>query len=338
MEILDMSLRRMLCASLVLLSLTMVACSGDSGGGENGGGDDAPQTESKGVVGVSVLTLSNPFFKVIGDNLTEALEAEGYEVMVLSADEDEDKQYTQVQSFITQKCAAIVLTPKNADTIGSAIAAANEAGIPVFTCDTGCNDESVEVTGHVATDNHQGGRLAAEAMIEALGGHGKVAILHYPTTQSCQDRVAGFEEVLAEQKAADPSIDIEIVGSPNGEGKQEVSEEQTKILLQNHGDLAGLFCINDPSALGAVAALEQAGKLDDVVVIGFDGQMIGKLAILRGQIYADPIQFPDRMAQQTAQNIIDYFEGKEIDPSILIEPELYDQEDAQADPELKEST
>ena len=82
--------------------------------------------------------------------------------------------------------------------------------------------------------------------------------------------------------------------------------------LQSQPELAGIFAINDPTALGARAALEKANKGDRVKLIGFDGQMDGKQAIKEGKIYAGPIQFPDRIGEMTVKSIIKYSEYSEF--------------------------
>ena len=98
--------------------------------------------------------------------------------------------------------------------------------------------------------------------------------------------------------------------------------------MQAHGDLSGIFAINDPSALGAVAAVEKAGKADQIKIIGFDGQSDGKKAIKEGKIYADPIQFPDQIGTKTMQTILSYFEGDRVPAEILIPTALYRKADA----------
>jgi ribose transport system substrate-binding protein len=99
--------------------------------------------------------------------------------------------------------------------------------------------------------------------------------------------------------------------------------------------VAAIFAINDPSALGARAALEQAGKADQVKLIGFDGQPEGKEAIRDGKIYADPIQFPDQMGVRVARAILTYFSGEPVESVQLIPTSLYRQADAKADPEIR---
>ncbi|MGB0742439.1 MAG: substrate-binding domain-containing protein, partial [Planctomycetaceae bacterium] len=97
-----------------------------------------------------------------------------------------------------------------------------------------------------------------------------------------------------------------------------------------------IFAINDPSALGARVALEDAGKADQVPIIGFDGAMEGKQAILDGKIVCDPIQFPDQMGSMTIEMITKYFDGDDVEEVILIESALYYKEDAENDPALNQ--
>ncbi len=118
------------------------------------------------------------------------------------------------------------------------------------------------------------------------------------------------------------------------DGQRDPGYKATQDIITSNPDLAGLFAINDPGALGAYAALERAGKADQVTIIGFDGQPDGKQAIKDGEIYADPIQFPDRMGRQIVKAIDAYFAGDEFDELQLIPAELYRQADGEADPDL----
>src|SRR5262245_41096743 len=170
------------------------------------------QSNNKGTVGVSVLTLGNPFFRVIGDNLTAELKKAGYEAVVVSGEFDPARQQQQVNDFITAQCAAIVLCPCNSRAVGTAIEAANKKGIPVFTADIACLAAGAKVVSHIASDNLGGGKQAAHAMIEALGeAGGKVVIPDYKEAESCILRVQGFKEVLDEYKRGSAVGKIEII-------------------------------------------------------------------------------------------------------------------------------
>lgn len=318
------------CLCVLALVIAVLGCGGEQGK------QVGTTAASKGTIGVSVLTMRNPFFKVIADNIESEAKKAGYDVIITDGDMKVEEQRRQVQDFIVKKCSAIVLCPTDAVSIGPVIQEANKAGIPVFTADLACLDPKAEVVSHIATDNLAGGKQAGEAMIEALGeSGGKVVILHFKKAESCLLRVQGFREVIDAHNEGRDTGRIEIVSELPGEGHTDQGYKCTQDALQSNSDLAGIFAINDPSALGAYAALEKAGKAQQVKIIGFDGQPDGKQAIKDGKIYADPIQYPDRIGQMTVQTILKYFDGEKVEKQQLIPTELYRKADGEKDPELK---
>jgi ribose transport system substrate-binding protein len=319
-------------ATIILGSLLITSC----GGGENVSTPNDQESRSNGTIGVSVLTLGNPFFSVIAENIKSEAAKHGYDVIIVDGDRNVQKQANQIDDFLTKGVAAIVLNPCDRISTGAAIKKANEAGIPVFTCDLKCVAEGAEVVSHVGSDNLQGGKLAGEAMIEALGDNGgKVLVVHFPQANSCQLRVQGFKEVINTYNQGKETGGIVVVAELDGGGVRDEGYKVTEDTLQAHPDLAGIFAINDPSALGARAALEKAGKQDQVKIVAFDGQPEGKQAIKEGKIYADPVQFPDKIGTRTVGLILSYFNGEEVPAEVLIPTELYRQEDGLQDASLQ---
>ncbi|HYE30038.1 MAG TPA: substrate-binding domain-containing protein [Methylomirabilota bacterium] len=297
---------------------------------------EAAKTNSKGVIGLSVLTLSNPFFKTIGDSMAAAAAKEGYEVVVVSGDFDVARQQNQVKDFIVRKVAAIVLTPCDSVAIGPAIQEANDAGIPVFTADIACLAKGPKVVTHIATDNFGGGVQAGLGMIQALApAGGKVAVIHHKVVESCILRVNGFTQAITNHNQMSPSGKIDIVAELPGGGAKDGGFRAAEDLLQAHSDLRGIFAINDPSALGARAALEKAGKADHIVLIGFDGSPEGKAAVKAGKLHASPVQFPERIGSETFNAILKHFAGEKLPPETLIPTALYKKADADQDPSVK---
>lgn len=283
---------------------------------------------SKKTIGVSVLTLENPFFKIMGDAMKAEGEKNGFDVIVTAGEKDAAKQKDQVNDFITKKVSAIVLCPCDSRSVGGAISAANTANIPVFTADIASLDTSSKVVTHIATDNYEGGKLAGKAIAEAVGGKGKVAIIDFPEAESVQQRTKGFKEALA----ATPGI--QIVAQLDGRATRDDAYKVAQDILQKNPDLAGIFCINDPTAFGAIAALEKAGKSGKVKIISFDGQLEAKQAVKDGKIYAEPIQYPDKIGQMTIQAIVKYLAGEKPEDKTLIPTTLYTKAEADKDPEL----
>jgi len=328
----------LLSALPAILLSTWLGCGGkqqESTGPKNTGVNGENVEETKGIIAYTPLTLSNPFFKVIGDHIKAEAEKSGYETLMVDPDMDVKKQSDQIDDFIAKNVTAIVLVPCDRLSVGPAVQAANKAGIPVFTVDAKCAAEGAKIAGHVGTDNFQGGELAGKAMIDALGEKGgKVLILDFKKANSCVLRVAGFKKVInAHNKQAEGKI--EVVSELDGNGDRTKGYQSTADALQAHEDLDAIFAINDPSALGAYTAVKEAKRENKIKIIGFDGQLDGKQAIKDGKIYADPIQHPDKMGKQIVQLIVKYQAGESFAPETLIPATLYTKVEADQDPELK---
>jgi ribose transport system substrate-binding protein len=329
-------MKSLLLTTFYLLSIcAVIGCSKNSPDDSDNSQNDAAE---KKVVGILVQTTQNPFFIDFKNACEEEL-GSSYQIQFFGGENDADKQAKQITDLVNQKVDALLITPCNANAVGAPIRDANAAGIPVFTADTACLDTDVKIINHVATDNYDGGKLAGKAMIKALNNRGgKILILDYEQAESCQQRVRGFKEAIAayNKNPMNENAQIEIVAQLPSGAEENASRQQMKDAIKGDRDLVGVFAINDPAAIGAVSAIEEENLQDQIKVIGFDGQMIGKLAIRDGRIFADPVQFPKRMGKLSAQYIKKYFAGEEVQPVHMIKPELYYREDALADPELKD--
>lgn len=324
--------RRTVAGVFCVAGMALLALVGCGPGQEEG--PDGPQQEERpdAVIGVSVLTFSNPFFHELADAIADEAAKYNYKVIITDGDFDSVRQDQQVADFITQQVNAIVLCPCDSEAVGATIAKANAAGIPVFTADIASLAEQGEVVCHVATDNYEGGRKAAEAVIEVLNGSGKVAILDYPVIESVIMRTDGFHDVI------DPlSPAIEIVATLPGDGEKAKSKSAAEDILQSHPDLDVFFCVNDPSALGAVVAIERAQMQDQVSVVGFDAQLEARLAVRKGLLYATVTQYPKQIGAKTADAVHRYLLGEEVEREILIPAAIYRKADADADPELADA-
>jgi ribose transport system substrate-binding protein len=269
---------------------------------------ESPQPAKR--IGVTLLTVQHQFYQDLRAGLRETADEYGYELLITTAEFDPARQANQIDEFIVQRLHAIVVCPCDSRSVGSSIAEANEAGIPVFTADIASRSPLGKVVAHIASDNKQGGRQAAALLAEALGGEGKVAILSHPAVASVTDRVDGFKEAIA----AHPGI--EIVAELSAEGKRDKAVRVMEDLLQSHPDLAGVFGINDDSALGALAAVEAAGKLGQIKIVGYDATPEARARIEEGRIYGDVIQNPRRIGQLTIRAIHDAFAG-EPPPAVI---------------------
>jgi ribose transport system substrate-binding protein len=298
-----MVLRRFVRVGILLSIVCLVACAKREQDAAAGAAGDRAATPAK-RIGVTLLTVQHGFYQALRTGLEDAAAAHGYELLITSGEFDAARQANQIDEFIVQKVDAIVVCPCDSRSVGASIAQANEAGIPVFTADIANASPLGEVVAHIASDNHAGGRKAADLLLQALDGHGRVAILSHPEVSSVRDRVDGFKERMAENRG------IEIVAELSAEGKRDKAVSVMEDLLQSHPDLNGVFAINDDSALGALAAVEAAGKLGVIQIVGYDATPEARAKIDDGALYGDVVQDPKRIGGLTIEAIASHFRGE----------------------------
>ena len=308
------------------LALALGGCAKSTGTGAAGsspGPSAGPGTAAK-IIGFSVQNREAQFYEDMEAGMKAEAAKYGYTVNVVDAARDNAKQQSQVEDFISQKVAAIVLTPYDSRAIGSAIVEANQAGIPVFTADIANASSQGTVVTHIASDNVQGGGQAGKLMCAALAGKGgAIAIIDEPEVTSVQDRVKGFRAAIA---AGCPQATI--VADIDGGGERAKASSVMDDILQAHPNLKGVFGINDDSALGAAKSVQAAGLTGKIAVIGYDASPEARTAIAGGSMYGDAIQHPDQVGARTVDAIHDYFSGKKPPARIAVAVGTYTKADA----------
>ena len=306
------------------------ACSGSSEGTSSSSSSSpassaaSPAAGGPKTIGVSIQNREAQFYQDMESGMKSEAAKYGYTVTVVDASRDNTKQQSQVEDFISQKVAAIVLTPYDSQAIGSAIVEANTASVPVFTADIANGSKQGIVVAHVASDNVQGGGQAGKLLCTALGSAGgSVAIIDEPEVTSVQDRVKGFKTALA---AGCPNV--KVVADIDGGGERAKANSAMEDILQSHKDLKGVFGINDDSALGASRAVDAAGLKGKVFVVGYDATPEARTAIKAGSMYGDAIQHPDQIGAKTIDAIHDYFSGKKPAAKISVPVGTFTKADA----------
>jgi ribose transport system substrate-binding protein len=288
-------------------------CRKESDPNTNDGQPAQPAAKPQRVIGVSLLTVQHQFYQDLRAGLEAAAAPQNFKLLTVSAEFDPARQANQVDEFIVQKVDAVVISPCDSRSVGASIAAANDANIPVFTADIASQSPIGKVVSHIASDNFQGGRQAAALMVKAIESQGKVVILSHPEVASVSDRVRGFKEAIAQHP------NIHVAAELSAEGKRDRAVRVMEDLLQSHPDLSGVFAINDDTALGALAAIEAAGKAGQVQIVGYDATPEARSKIESGAIYGDVIQHPRRIGELTIQAIADHFAGRAPPPTIPVE-------------------
>ncbi len=291
----------------VLLAATL-ACQGKD--------ETPPAPPAQKIVGVTLLSQTQDFYKDLEAGLREEALARGLTLIVTACEMDPVRQASQIEDLVSQRVAAIVAAPCDSAAIGPSLARPEEAGIPVFTTDISA--ASGKVVAHVASDNVQGGRLAARALVKYMGETGKILIIDHPTVASVQDRVRGFLEELK------PYTGIKVAARLSSDGQRAKAMSIMEDMLQTHRDLKGVFGINDDSALGATAVLLAAGR-KDVVVVGYDATPPAQEAIRSGgPLKADVIQHPRLIGRTTMEAVARYLAGEAVPPLVAVEVGLFE--------------
>ncbi len=183
-------------------------------------------------IGASLLTQQHPFYVSLADAMKQEAGKEHARLQVAIANQDLNKQVSDVEDFITRKVDVIVISPVDSKGVKSAILKARAAGIPVITVDIPA--VGAEVTSHIATDNFAGGVKAGQLMGQLLNGKGEIGVIHYPTVQSVVDRVEGFKKGIAQYPG------LKIVSIQPGITRAEALTAAQN-MLQANPQISGIF-------------------------------------------------------------------------------------------------
>jgi ribose transport system substrate-binding protein len=277
---------------------------------------NAPDTMTKKRIGVTLLTREDDFYRELEAGLKDQAAKNNFELLIQSGDKDLSKQQSQIDNFLVQKVDAIIVCPTDTKGIAPAIERANAANVPVFTADIAAGGG--KVVSHVASDNTAGGRLAAEYIAKLINGAGKVGIIGQPEVQSVVDRETGFKEEIAK------SPQITLLPTLNGGGVRDRALKAADDLLQGNPDLKAIFCINDETALGALASAEARGR-GDLIIVGYDAAPEAVEKIKKGTaLKADVAQQPRDIGAKTVEAIARHFKGEPTEAKIAVPVKIVD--------------
>lgn len=260
-------------------------------------------------------TLNNPFMTTIGDALKEACEANGDVLVIYDPQYDQSKQISQIEDAITQGVDGIFLLPVDSDGVMTVLQTAKDKGIPVIALDNPVTDVEL-IAANVASDNYNAGYIVGQAMMQDFPDGAKVAVIDSPTMVACVDRFEGFQAALEEAGATDK---FEICAQQDAQASLEKAMPIADNMIQANPDIQAFYGINDPTALGIIASLQAADKLEGVNIYGVDGSPDGKAAIENGTLQVTAAQSPVGIAQTSYENMLKVLAGVTIEKDIKVE-------------------
>lgn len=280
-------------------------------------GEDGGKEEGGEKYGCSVPNAQNSFYATCVEGVEEGVKEydPGASVVVTDASGDSQKQMDQMADLVSQGVKAIILIPIDSNAILPAIAEAEAAGVPVVCVDTPAG-ESEGVVSTVVSDNYGAGEIAGRALLEAMGGKGKLATITTTGSTAVNDRKQALYDLVEKEYP-----DVEIVQE---EIVQNMTTEEALTLMENicqaNPDIGGVFTTGDVFAIGICSALQSNGyAAGEVKVTSIDGTNNAKDLIESGYLEATAAQLPKELGKQGVKNALDYLNGKEVEKTQELE-------------------
>ncbi|MGO0062677.1 substrate-binding domain-containing protein [Brevibacillus fluminis] len=300
----------------VLLSASLLM-GGCAGGGQDtqAGGAPAADAGKKIKVGLAMNTLNNPFFVAVKEGAEAEAKEQGFDLVVTDAQNNPGQQLSDVENLLQQKLDVLVIDPADSDAIAEAVKKANDANVPVFTIDR--NSNGGEVVTHIGFDAIKSGNIAGDFLAKALNGKGKVVeIQGIMGTNVARDRSKGFNEAMAKHP------DMKVIAQQAADFDRGKAMSVMENILQAQPEIDAVYAANDEMALGALAAIEAAGRLDKITLIGCDAVDPAIEAIKSGKMeatIAEPPFFLGREAMKTAGKIV---KKETVEKSVILDSTL----------------
>jgi ribose transport system substrate-binding protein len=265
-------------------------------------------------IGLMVQDMSNPFFAAMEKGAKEAAAEIGATLNTQDAQLDLANQNTQIDAFIQQGVDLIVISAVDQAGIAPAIERAKAAGIIVMAVDT----PAVGADAVFQTNAVQAGEVSCTYLFDQMGGKGEVLLVDGTPIQTIIDRITGCKNVAANYP------DIKIVGQQASRNDRASGMSVTTDMLTAHPDVTGIFGMNDPSALGAVLAVEQAGKSSQIKVTGVDGspEAVQELNREGSPFIGTATQNPGEMVRQAVKAAVTITEGQALTETNVLIPSV----------------
>jgi len=322
----DMFRGTLISTFAALLCVGLSSCSKDETTGSYG----TSSTSGKPRVALLMKARTNPFFDRMAAGAEAAAREHGVvlDVMAIDKETEADKQAGHVETAISKGANVILIAPADSKAIVAPLLAAQSRGIAIINLDNRIDAAAAKAAGlkvppFIGPDNVEGARKSTEALIEAMGGGGKIAMLEgIRGVDNAEARKRGF------QKAVEAAGDaIKVVSMETGEWMTEPAQNKMVSILNNNPDLKGVFCANDKMAVGVMQAIDSAGKREQVMVTGYDNLAEVKPAIKEGRMRATVEQHPDRMGAMGVEHAIKLHAGEDIPAEIPVPTDLITAED-----------
>jgi ribose transport system substrate-binding protein len=297
----------LICIALIFSMLA--ACGSNSASTNSNSSGTAKKSKKQLVIGFSMVTMESPFYVSLVDGAKKEASSKGVTIKVIDAQNDMEKQNSDIQTLLTQGINVLMVDPVNPSAIKPSLVAAKNANVPVISVDRNTKDK---ITSYIGRDNEKMGELAGKKAVELLGGPGKakgtiIEIQGAAGDTVMQARHDGFHKYVDKEKG------IKVVESPYCDYIRSKAVSAMQDLLQAHPDVNLVYAHNDDMALGAMQVLKQANKLQNVKIVSIDGLMEDVKQIKVGTEQATVINDPMSLGKLAVDTAIKVANGEKVD-------------------------
>jgi ribose transport system substrate-binding protein len=293
------------------------------------GGCNRPSANVKYRIAVIPKGLTHEFWQSIHRGAERAaadLSAEGVSTAIdwdgPQKESDAREQINLVNLKIGAGINGLVLAPQDSKRMVDCVTQAVDRGVPVVIIDSGLDPEALKarpnlIVKYVATNNYNGGRLAAQRLLEVLSKDGKttpnLVLFRYAVgSESTEQREQGFLDYIEEQKKAGQSITLLSTDQYAGATVDEAKKNAGPLLIAHRDKMDGLFAVNESSATGTLIALRSQGLNGKVRYVTFDSSEPLLQAIREGDVDGTVVQDPYRMGYLGVWTLVKHLEGFDV--------------------------
>lgn len=245
------------------------------------------QNEKKTIFGGVYMTLNNPFYQIIDTEMRSLIEANNGILLTRNPSLNAERQQEQILELVDLGAKAIFVNPVDVDNIAPALIKAREKNVKIIAIDTNFPDNNLaDCT--IVSDNYLAGMQCGQHLL-AHRSSAHIALLTHQQAMSAQERIDGFRNAIKDKS------EFQVVATEDCLGQLELAMPAMEKILQEHPEVDVVMALNDPAAMGAVAALQHAGRLSGTSVYGVDGSPDVKEMIANGAITATAGQDPRKI-------------------------------------------
>ena len=283
--------------SLILCTSLLVGCSQKS-------------SNNTKKIGLIVSTLNNPFFVDLKSGIESEAKKLGYNVVVLDSQNDPAKEVSNMEDISVKNVDVVLLNPVDSDSAIASVMVANNLDLPVITVDRAANGG--KVVSHVASDNVEGGKMAAQYVVDQLDGKGNIVELEgIAGSSATRDRGAGFDNEIK-------NSNLNIITKQSADFDRTKGLSVMENIIQSKGDIDAVFAQNDEMALGALKALQDA-NMNDVLVVGFDATDDAVASVQKGNMAATIAQQPKLIGETAVDLAHRFLSGEKVESFAPVE-------------------